>query len=79
MQVEEEIKKFIKKQFRVETLDNSTNIFELGYVNSLFFVQLIMFLENEFNITIEPGEIDVQQFTTVEKILDFVENKKVMT
>lgn len=55
---------------------NDDNIFELGFVNSLFAMKLVNFIENEFNITIQSEEMDISNFNTVHNIVNYVKLKK---
>lgn len=51
------------------------NIFEKGFVNSLFSMQLVTLIENEFNITIESEDLEIDNFSTVNNILKLIEKK----
>ena len=56
-------------------IKDDDDIFKLGLVNSLFTMQLVMFLENEFHITIQNEELDWENFKSINSITSFV-NKK---
>lgn len=76
----EEIKKRIMKFF-VENgakpgLDFTTDLFKGGYVNSLFALQMVMFLEKEFAIKIPKKEISEKNFKTIDKIAEVVARAK---
>jgi acyl carrier protein len=76
--LEKKIMDFLKRFFRVDTLGFDDNIFEMGYVNSLFSMQLVMFLEKEFDIEIEPEDMNLDNIVTVNKIVKFLNSKGVM-
>ncbi|KEI98775.1 D-alanyl carrier protein [Clostridium botulinum A2B3 87] len=69
------IKKFVSKYHRVGELGDDDNIFENGAVNSLFAMQLIVFLENEFNIKVENDDLDIKNFSTINSIVNFINSK----
>ena len=75
-----EIKKLITDYVKVnagdKNIDYDTPIFELGYVNSLFAIELMCFLESNFRIQIQTTDLDINNFKTVNSICEFVENKK---
>lgn len=73
--MKEKLIRFLGHFFNVDETDGDTNFFELGYVNSLFGQQLVIFLENNFNITIEIEDMDIDNFSTINNIINFV-NKK---
>jgi methoxymalonate biosynthesis acyl carrier protein len=56
-------------------LADGDNIFQLGYINSLFAMKLLTFVESEFGITIENEEMDIKNFSSVNNIARLVELK----
>lgn len=75
-EVKEKLIGFIKKFFRADGIDEDSNIFEMGYVNSLFAMQFVMFIEKEFQITVDPVDMDIENFNTINKMVSFIESKK---
>lgn len=59
-------------------IDDDENIFDQGAINSLFAMQLVIFLEEEFNVQIDTDDLDFGNFKTVNTIVDLVERKTVM-
>ncbi|KFU82067.1 Phosphopantetheine attachment site [Amycolatopsis lurida] len=51
------------------------DLFDSGLVNSLFIVQLVMWLERGFGITLAGGDLDLDNFRTVDAITAFVARK----
>ncbi|MFK0253896.1 acyl carrier protein [Streptomyces sp. NPDC090445] len=56
--------------------DRDEDMFETGRVNSLFVIQLIGFLENTFEVKVGVDDLDLANFATVNKVVDFVLQKK---
>ena len=52
------------------------NIFRKGFVDSLFAVQLIAYLEQEFGIKVGNEDLDINNFHSVDKMVSFVERKR---
>ena len=52
------------------------HIFRKGFVDSLFAVKLLAFLEQEFDIKIGNEDLNIENFHSVNQIISFVENKK---
>ncbi len=77
--IREKIRDLIQKNLvmenEVEELKDSDNIFEMGYVNSLFAMKLVTFVEDEFDIVIENDELNIENFSTINKIVIFIEGK----
>ncbi|RKN12861.1 acyl carrier protein [Streptomyces radicis] len=60
------IRDFILTRFPGVELDDRVDIFTLGFVNSLFAMELVMFLEKEFDLRIPNEEMSLDNFRTVE-------------
>ena len=77
--IKEKIRDLIQKNLVMENegaeLKHSDNIFEMGYVNSLFAMKLVTFVEDEFEVFIENDELNIENFSTVDKIVSFIEGK----
>ena len=56
-------------------LDLDDDIFEQGLVNSMFALQLVMYLEKEFSIKIENDDLQLSNFNTINHIEQFVQRK----
>ena len=64
--------------FFIEEKKNSgitpdTDLFAGGYVNSLFALEMVLFLEKTFSIKIPRKEMRRENFTTVQRMADLVE------
>jgi len=74
------IKEFIKSGLIViddgVSFGDDDNIFELGLVDSIFAVQLIYFVEEEFDIEVLDSELSIDNFNSVNRIWEFVRRKK---
>jgi acyl carrier protein len=70
------IKTFLSRFFRQHDLQPHEDIFALGFVNSLLAMQLVNFVEKEFDITIEDEDLDLNNFRSLESIDALVERKR---
>jgi methoxymalonate biosynthesis acyl carrier protein len=52
------------------------DIFALGYLNSLFVLQLVHFIEREYELSIGPEDLEFDNFRTVAGITALVSAKK---
>lgn len=69
------IRKFLSRFFRKHELQDDEDIFSLGFVNSLFAMQLVMFIEKEFGIRIENNDLDLKNFSSINSINQLIEGK----
>jgi acyl carrier protein len=44
------------------------NIFELGFVDSLFAMKLVSFIEKEFDMVVSNNDLSLHNFSTVENL-----------
>lgn len=79
MSIEKIVEKYILESLNMEQneLDNDLDIFEEGLVNSLFAIELMTFLEKNFDIKVDLDDLDMSNFKSVKCIKSFVERKKV--
>ena len=52
-----------------------TDLFESGVVDSVSFVELLLQIETTFGIAVNLGDIEFENFRTVEKIVEFIESR----
>ncbi len=52
-----------------------TDLFETGLLDSMGVINLIVELEDEFDIVIAPSELDREEFDTPTKIIEVVKSK----
>lgn len=70
------IHEFVDRYFGDATLGDDDDIFATGYVNSMFALQLVQFVEGEFGITVDSDDLELDNFRTVSSIATFVERKQ---
>ena len=73
--VRDSIRSFVASAFKGQGLADDEDIFASGVVNSLFAMELITFLEGTFGITIETEDLELENFSTVERLSDLVARK----
>jgi methoxymalonate biosynthesis acyl carrier protein len=57
---------FIEGRFPQARIEPGQDIFSLGFINSLFAMELVMFLEKTFGFTIPNEELHIDNFRTVD-------------
>jgi acyl carrier protein len=80
MELKEKIRQFIEANLVVfedeAEFTDSDNIFEMGFVNSLFAMKLVSYIEQEFAIEVDNEDLEISNFNSVDRIVGYVENKK---
>lgn len=75
MEIKEKVRKFMERFFRNKDIADDTDIFEKGFANSLFSMQLVMFVEKEFGIIIENDDLDLENFKSINAISNLIKAK----
>ena len=70
-----QIRGYLERVTRHTDLRDDQNIFEEGIVNSIFAVELIVFIENQFNITVENDDLSLANFQSIDALARFVARK----
>lgn len=76
VEIKEKVREFVFKHVRDDELGDDENMFELGYVNSLFAMQLVLFVEKAFNITVNRDDLDFNNFRSIDAITALVARGK---
>ena len=69
-------RRFLGGFFRQADLADDTDMFASGFVNSLFAMQLILFVEAEFAIQVEDTDLELDNFRSLDAIERFVTAKR---
>lgn len=75
MDVKAALRQFLSKHFRNYDLQDNEDIFSLGFVNSLFAMKLILFVEQTYNVTIEDEDLDIDNFRTIDALSNLIQRK----
>ncbi len=59
------IRSFLAQHIKGRTIQDDDDIFALGLVSSLFTMQLVLFLEQEFDFEVSGDDLDIANFRTV--------------
>jgi methoxymalonate biosynthesis acyl carrier protein len=80
MQARDIIREYIKSNLIVFDDDlvigDDDNIFLKGFVNSLFAMKLLNFIESEFGIKVDDEDIEIKNFNSINNIMILVKKKK---
>jgi acyl carrier protein len=74
--VRPKLRAFLARFIRDHDLGDEEDIFAAGHVNSLFVMQLVLFVESEFGCTVEDDDLDIDNFNTVAAIAALVARKR---
>jgi acyl carrier protein len=52
------------------------NIFEMGFVNSLFAMKLVSYIEESFSLQVDNDDLEISNFNSVDRIVEFIQTKQ---
>lgn len=58
-----------------EALQDDEDMFAAGLVNSLFAMQLVLFIESDFGIRLPNSDLRLDNFRTIDNIADLIQRK----
>ena len=74
MVTKQDLMEFLKSELGVDTLDidETTLLVSSGIIDSFSLVSLVTFLEKECSFRMSPGEVNLDNLDSIERILGFV-------
>jgi methoxymalonate biosynthesis acyl carrier protein len=77
MDTKAKIRDFLSRFFRGADLRDDDDIFSTGFFNSLFAMQLVLFLEEEFDIVVDDIDLEMDKFKTINRMEKLVREKRI--
>jgi methoxymalonate biosynthesis acyl carrier protein len=74
-QSKEMLRAFVGRHIRGRTIADDDQIFALGFVNSMFAMQLVLFLEKNFKIAIANEDLELANFQSINAMAALIEKK----
>lgn len=66
-------REFVARHTDGVAVEDDEDLFDSGYANSLFVVQLVMWIERTFDLTIARGDLVLDNFRTIAAIVAFID------
>lgn len=70
-----QVRKFLGQYISNIDIDPDENLFASGLVNSLFAMQLVLFVEQGFGIQVANEDLDLENFKSLNAIAGFIQKK----
>lgn len=79
METRDRLRTFIHKNISILdedlVLGDGDNIFRLGFVDSLFAMKLVGFIERDFGVELHDDDLNLANFSTVDSMAALVEKR----
>jgi len=80
MELKRQVREFVTSNFYVadpKTLEDRTSLLDQGIIDSTGVLEVIMFIESTFGLTVEDSEMLPENLDSIERIAAFVARKQV--
>ena len=77
-EIRSKVQAFLEKCSKQTDIDPNQDIFTMGFANSLFAMQMVMFIEKEFDISIDNQDLGSDELRTVNGICQYITDKTQM-
>ncbi len=76
--LKDEIRSFLMASFSYQNheFQDNEDIFATGFINSLFAMQLVTFVESTYQIRVESEDLNLDNFRTIDAIARLIESKR---
>lgn len=74
--IEPNVRTFLGKYVSDPQVDGELDLFSSGLVNSLYAMQLVLFIEKEYGIQVANEDLDYENFKSVNAIVNFISTKQ---
>ncbi len=74
--IEEAVRGFLWQFISDQEVEGDHDLFGSGMVNSLFAMQLVLFVEKQYGITVANEDLDYENFKSVNAIVAFIQSKQ---
>jgi len=69
------LREFVARFLRGHDLRDGEDLFATGYVNSMFAMQLVQFVESSFGVACESEDLEIDNFRSIDALTAFVQRK----
>ncbi len=73
----EKLRAFLSQRLGMDSVCDDEDIFASGLVNSLFAMELVLFVEGEFSIEIDDNDLQMDNFRSIDALADLIDRKSV--
>jgi methoxymalonate biosynthesis acyl carrier protein len=74
-QTKEKLRAFLGRHIGGRVIGDDEPIFSSGYVNSMFAMQIVLFLEKNFQFAIANEDLELKNFQTINAMVELIERK----
>ena len=70
------IQDFLENKLLLEGIDKDTALIDGGYIDSIQILDLAMFIEETFEVTLDADDMEVENFASIDAIVNYMSQKR---
>ena len=70
------IQDFLENKLLLEGIDKDTALIDGGYIDSIQILDLAMFIEETYEVTLDADDMEVENFASIDAIVNYVSQKR---
>lgn len=74
-----QVREFINARFPDVQIEDEADIFALGFVNSLFAMELVLFIERTFDFRLDNDDLTRDNFRSINAMAELVRRRTALT
>jgi len=71
-----EIRTVIREYVNDNDFEDDENLFQLGYVDSLFVMEMVAFIEKKYSIIVPRENINADHFSSIDAIINLIDKEQ---
>ncbi|MEM7125047.1 MAG: acyl carrier protein [Chloroflexota bacterium] len=74
-EIKQQIRDFLSEHIRQVTLHDDQDIFASGFVNSMFAMELVLFIESHLQVQLSNADLRLDNFRTINSMANLIQEK----
>lgn len=70
------IQDFLKNKLLIDGINKDTALIDEGYIDSIQILELAMFIEETYELTLDADDMEVENFASIDAIVNYVSQKR---
>ena len=75
-EIRDRVRMFLSRSFPQREIRDDEDVFASGFINSLFAMELVEFVEAQFQIAVQSEDLEMANFQSVDAITGLISRKR---
>lgn len=74
--VRDGIQDFLENKLLIQGIENDTALIDDGYIDSIQILELAMFIEDTYEVTLVADDMEIENFASIDAMVNYVSQKQ---